>query len=35
MKKDNVTGNLKVKFNIIFPESLTTEQIEHLEKALS
>jgi len=35
MKKDNVTGTLKVKFNIIFPESLTTEQIEHLEKALS
>ena len=34
MERNNVKGNLIIKFNISFPKTLTNEQIDQLEKIL-
>ena len=34
MERNNMKGNLIIKFNISFPKTLTTEQIEKLEEIL-
>ena len=34
MERNNVKGNLIIKFNIIFPKTLTTEQIDKLSEIL-
>jgi DnaJ-class molecular chaperone len=34
MKRDEHTGNLIINFNVVFPEQLTTEQIEALQAIL-
>ena len=34
MERNNIKGNLIIKFNISFPKTLTSEQIDQLEKIL-
>ena len=34
MERNNIKGNLIIKFNIIFPKTLTDEQLQELEKIL-
>ena len=34
MERNDIKGNLIIKFNITFPKTLTNDQIEELEKIL-
>ena len=34
MERNNIKGNLIIKFNIVFPKTLTTEQIDKLSEIL-